>query len=45
MAHQQLGLAQLQKVEADVIEFGTVEQAPKMEGRQMGMLIGPKRKK
>ena len=45
MAHQQLGLAQLHKVEADVIEFGTVEQAPKMEGRQMGMLIGPKRKK
>ena len=45
MAHQQLGLAQLQKVEADVIEYGTVEQAPKMEGRQMGMLLGPKRKK
>ena len=45
MAHQQLGLAQLQKVEADVIEYGVVEQAPKMEGRQMGMLIGPKRKK
>ena len=45
MAHQQLGLDQLQKVEADVIEYGTVEQAPKMEGRQMGMLIGPKRKK
>ncbi|MGE8560342.1 MAG: translation initiation factor IF-3 [Acinetobacter sp.] len=45
MAHQQLGLAQLQKVEADVVEYGTVEQAPKMEGRQMGMLLGPKRKK
>ncbi|NNG80948.1 translation initiation factor IF-3 [Acinetobacter sp. ANC 5414] len=45
MAHQQLGLAQLQKVEADVIEYGTVEQSPKMEGRQMGMLLGPKRKK
>ena len=45
MAHQQLGLAQLQKVEADVIEYGTVEQAPKMEGRQMGMLLVPKRKK
>ena len=45
MAHQQLGLAQLQKNEADVAEFGVVEQAPKMEGRQMGMLIGPKKKK
>ena len=45
MAHQQLGLAQLQKIEADVADFGVVEQAPKMEGRQMGMLIGPKKKK
>ena len=45
MVHQQLGLAQLQKIEADVAEFGVIEQAPKMEGRQMGMLIGPKKKK
>lgn len=45
MAHQELGLLQLQKIEADVTEFGTVEQSPKMEGRQMGMLIGPKKKK
>ncbi|HQV24708.1 MAG TPA: translation initiation factor IF-3 [Acinetobacter sp.] len=45
MAHQQLGLAQLQKIEGDVSEFGVIEQAPKMEGRQMGMLIGPKKKK
>ena len=45
MAHQQLGLAQLQKVEADVVEYGVVEQAPKMEGRQMGMRLGPKKKK
>ncbi|MGM7386690.1 translation initiation factor IF-3, partial [Acinetobacter baumannii] len=26
-------------------ELGVVEQAPKMEGRQMGMLLGPKKKK
>ena len=45
MAHQQLGLAQLQKIEADVVEFGVVEQTPKMEGRQMGMLLGPTKKK
>ena len=45
MAHQQLGLAQLQKIESDVAESGVVEQAPKMEGRQMGMLLGPKKKK
>ncbi|TXJ08228.1 MAG: translation initiation factor IF-3, partial [Acinetobacter sp.] len=29
----------------DIIEHGVVEQSPKMEGRQMGMLIGPKKKK
>ena len=45
MAHQQLGLAQLQKIEADVVDVGIVEQTPKMEGRQMGMLLGPKKKK
>lgn len=45
MAHQELGLVQLQKIEADVAEFGVIEQSPKMEGRQMGMLIGPKKKK
>lgn len=44
MAHQELGLAQLQKIEADVAEFGVIEQAPKMEGRQMGMLIGPRKR-
>ena len=42
MAHQQLGLAQLQKVEADVADLGVVEQAPKMEGRQMGMSWRPR---
>ncbi|PSD39136.1 translation initiation factor IF-3 [Acinetobacter radioresistens] len=45
MDHQQLGLAQLQKIEADDAEIGVVEQAPKMEGRQMGMVLGPKKKK
>ena len=45
MAHQQFGLAKRQKVEADVADLGVVEQAPKMEGRQMGMLLGPKKKK
>lgn len=45
MAHQELGLVQLKKIEADIADYGVVEQAPKMEGRQMGMLIGPKKKK
>ncbi len=39
-----LGLAQLQKIEADAAHVGVVEQTPKMEGRQMGMLLGPKKK-
>lgn len=45
MAHQELGLKQLQRIEVDVAEIGIVEQSPKMEGKQMGMLIGPKKKK
>ena len=45
MAHQQLGLAQLQKIEADVVDVGVVEQTPKMDGRQRGMLLGPKKRK
>lgn len=45
MAHQDIGMKQLQKIEVDVAEYGIIEQSPKMEGRQMGMLIGPKRKK
>ena len=45
MAHQQLGAKLLERVKEDLIEIGTVEQFPKMEGRQMGMLLGPKKKK
>ena len=44
MAHQEIGLKQLDKIKADVEELANVEQEPKMEGRQMGMLLGPKRK-
>lgn len=45
MAHQQIGLQQLERIIADTIEYGNVEQAPKLEGRQMGMLLGPLKKK
>lgn len=45
MAHQQIGLKQLQRIMEDTKDYGTVEQEPKIEGRQMGMMIGPKRKK
>ena len=44
MAHQEIGLKQLDKIKADTEELANVEQEPKMEGRQMGMLLGPKRK-
>ena len=45
MAHQQIGLAQLEKVIADTTDVANVEQQPKVEGRQMGMLLGPTKKK
>ncbi|WP_315041489.1 translation initiation factor IF-3 [Faucicola mancuniensis] len=45
MAHQQIGLQQLEKVIADTTDIGNVEQQPKVEGRQMGMLLGPAKKK
>ena len=43
MAHQQLGLVLLNRVKDDVLaaELGTIEQFPRMEGRQMMMLINP----
>jgi len=44
MAHQELGMALLKRVEADLSELGQVEQFPKMEGRQMVMMVGPKKK-
>jgi len=44
MAHQDIGLALLRRVEADLAEVGTVEQFPKLEGRQMVMMIAPKKK-
>ena len=44
MAHQELGAQLLKRVEADLAEVGSVEQFPKMEGRQMVMMIAPKKK-
>ncbi|EGK07697.1 translation initiation factor IF-3 [Psychrobacter sanguinis] len=45
MAHQDLGRQQLERIIEDTAEISNVEQHPKMEGRQMGMLLGPTRKK
>ncbi|MCU7852140.1 MAG: translation initiation factor IF-3 [Candidatus Thiodiazotropha sp. (ex Monitilora ramsayi)] len=43
-AHRELGLELLQRVEKDLEEFGQIEQKPAMEGRQMVMVLGPKKK-
>lgn len=43
-AHRELGLELLRRVEKDLEELGTVEQQPAMEGRQMVMVMGPKKK-
>jgi translation initiation factor IF-3 len=44
MAHQEIGLALLKRVEADLAEVGVIEQFPRLEGRQMVMMISPKKK-
>ncbi|SFN43815.1 translation initiation factor IF-3 [Thioclava dalianensis] len=43
MAHQNLGLELLNRVRDDVGELGKVESMPRLEGRQMVMMIGPTR--
>ena len=44
IAHQGIGMRLLERIKADLDEHGTVEQFPKMEGRQMVMVLGPKKK-
>jgi translation initiation factor IF-3 len=44
MVHQELGMELLKRVQADLEEFGSVEQQPLMEGRQMVMVIGPRKR-
>lgn len=41
MAHQELGMQLLKRVESDLKDYGTVEQHPRLEGRQMVMIVGP----
>ncbi|MGI9228927.1 MAG: translation initiation factor IF-3 [Gammaproteobacteria bacterium] len=43
MAHQELGSRMLERVEADTAELAQVEQPPKMEGRQIVMMLTPRR--
>lgn len=44
MAHQEIGMRLIERIKADLEEHGVVEQFPKMEGRQMVMVLGPKKK-
>lgn len=45
MAHQEIGMRMLERLRTDLDELGQVEQMPRMEGRQMVMVIAPKRRK
>ena len=45
MAHQELGMEMMKRIEVDLEELSTVEQYPKMEGRQLTMVLAPKSKK
>ena len=44
MVHQELGVQVLHRVQADLADIAIVEQHPKLEGRQMVMVFGPKKK-
>jgi len=43
MAHQEFGVRLLERVRDDLEPYGTVEQFPRLEGRQMVMVLGPKK--
>ncbi len=45
MAHKELGMDLLKRIEKDLEELAAVEQFPKLEGRQMVMVMGPRKKK
>jgi translation initiation factor IF-3 len=44
MAHQEFGVKLLERVRTDLDPYGVVEQMPKLEGRQMIMVLSPKKK-
>ena len=44
IAHQQIGMLLMERIRQDLTEHGVVEQFPKMEGRQMVMMLSPKKK-
>jgi translation initiation factor IF-3 len=44
MAHQEFGIRMLERIKADLEEHAVVEQWPKMEGRQLVMVMAPHKK-
>jgi len=44
LAHTELGMAMAKRLETDIIEEAVIEQFPKLEGRQMVMMVAPKKK-
>lgn len=44
MSHQELGMRVMERLQSDLATYGVVEQAPKLEGRQMVMTLAPKKK-
>jgi translation initiation factor IF-3 len=44
LAHQEIGMELMKRIEVDLNEHGLVEMFPKMEGRQLTMVLGPRKK-
>jgi translation initiation factor IF-3 len=44
MSHPELGMQLLQRMQADLADYSSIEQYPKFEGRQIVMVLGPKKK-
>ncbi len=44
ISHQELGMKLMERLQADLAEYGVVDLFPKMEGRQMVMVLSPKKK-
>ena len=45
MAHKELGMTMVERIEQDLLEYGQVEQVAKQEGRQIIMVLSPKKNK
>lgn len=45
MAHQEIGMNLMSRIREDLLDYGSVDQEPKMEGRQITMVLAPVKKK